>query len=197
MVQKKSIQFIAFIALVFNGFALYAKDKPPINIKQELIIKAPIQKTWQVLGPEFADAYKWASSIKHSEARNHETMNGSTCTERGCSVSGVGNIKEKLLNYSEAEHTLSYQVYEGMPKMVKYAANTWTLTDLGNGTTKLEMQIEIKTGGLMGSMMKGMMRKKMTKMTKKIAEEFQYYVENGNPHPRKTKSTNNKISKRK
>lgn len=190
MVHKKSIQFIAIIAILFNGFALYAKDKTPIIIKQELIINASIAKTWQVLGPEFADAYKWASSIKHSEARNHETMNGSTCTERGCSVSGMGNIKEKILQYSETEHILSYQVYEVMPKMVKYAANTWKLIDLGNGATKLEMQIEMKTGGFMGSMMKGMMRKKMTKMSKQIAEEFQYYVENGNPHPRKIKSTN-------
>ncbi|NOU47286.1 MAG: SRPBCC family protein [Bacteroidales bacterium] len=190
MVKKKSIQFIALIAILFNGFALYAKDKAPIIIKQELIIKAPIQKAWQVLGPEFADAYKWASSIKHSEARNHETINGSTCTERGCNVSGIGNIKEKILQYSETEHILSYQVYEGMPKMVKYAANTWKLSDLGNGTTKLEMQIEMKVAGFMGNMMKGMMRKKMTKLSKQITEEFQYYIENGKPHPRKLKSTN-------
>ncbi len=181
---------IIAIAILFNGFALYAKDKAPIIIKQELIIKVPIQKAWQVLGPEFADAYKWASSIKHSEARNHETINGSTCTERGCNVSGIGNIKEKILQYSETEHILSYQVYEGMPKMVKYAANTWKLTDLENGTTKLEMQIEMKTGGIMGIMMKGLMRKKMTKLSKQISEEFQYYVENGNPHPRKIISIN-------
>lgn len=181
---------IVLIAIVFTNVSAFAKDKTPIIIKQELIIKSPINKAWQVLGPEFADAYKWASSIKHSEARNHETMNGSTCTERGCSVSGMGNIKEKILQYSEAEHVLSYQVYDGMPKMVKYAANNWKLTDLGNGTTKLEMTIEMKTGGLMGWMMKGMMRKKMTKMSKQIAEEFKYYVENGKPHPRKIKSIN-------
>lgn len=190
MVRKNSIHIIALIAILFNGFALYAKDKAPVLIKQELIINAPIQKAWQVLGPEFASGSVWASSIKHSKARDHDSFNGSNCTERGCNVKGMGNIKEKLLIYSEADHKISYQVYEGMPKMVKYAANTWKLTDLGNGTTKLEMQIEMKTGGLMGSMMKGMMRRKMTKMSKQIAEEFQYYVENGNPHPRKIKSIN-------
>lgn len=190
MVHKKSIQFIAFLAMLFNGFALYAKDKAPTVIKQEIIINAGIDKAWQVLGPEFADAYKWASSIKHSEARNEDSMNGSTCTERACNISGMGNTKEKLLSYSETDHQLSYQVYEGMPNMVKYASNTWKLTDLGNGTTQLEMQIEMQTGGIMGRMMKGMMRKKMTKMSKQIAEEFQYYVEHGMPHPRKLKSLN-------
>lgn len=190
MVLKKSLQFIAIVAILFNGFALYAKDKASTIIKQEILIDATIQKAWQVLGPEFVDAYKWASSVKHSEARNHETMNGSNCTERGCSISGMGKIKEKILQYSETEHILSYQVYEGMPKMVKYAANTWKLIDLGNGTTKLEMLIEMKTGGLMGGIMKGMMRKKITKMSKEIAEEFQYYVENGIPHARKINSIN-------
>lgn len=189
MAYTKSIQLIAFIAILFSGFTLSAKHKAPIIIKQEIIINAPIAKTWQVLGPEFADAYKWASSIKHSQANNTESINGSTCTERGCSVSGMGNIKEKLLQYSDMEHLLSYQVYEGMPRMVKYAANTWKLTDMGNGTTKLEMQVELKTGGMMGIMMKGMMRKKMTRMAEELAEEFKYYIENGTPHPRKVKAS--------
>lgn len=186
----KKLKFIAIAltAMLFNSFALYAKDKAPTTIKQKLIINASIDKAWQVLGPQFADAYIWASSLKHSEARNHETMNGSACTERGCSVNGLGNIKEKILEYSEGEHTIKYQVYEGMPKMVRYAANTWKLTDLGNGKIKLEMTVEMKTGGMMGAMMKGMMKKKMTKMSKITAEDFQYYVENGKPHPRKLKA---------
>lgn len=138
---------------------MYAKDKAPVLIKNELIINSTIAKAWQVLGSKFADANKWATSIKHSEARNHESMNGSTCTERGCNVSGMGNIKEKMLQYSETEHLLSYQVYEGIPKMVKYASTTWKVTDFGNGTTKLEMTMEMKAGGLMGAMMKGMMKK--------------------------------------
>lgn len=188
MVYKNSIQLIVFLAILFSGITLQAKDKVPTVIKKEMVINASIQKAWQVLGPEFANASYWASSVKHSEARDNVSFNGSTCTERGCNVKGMGNIKEKLLIYSEADHTISYQVYDGMPKMVKYAANTWTLTDMGNGTTKLEMQIEMKTGGFLGSIMKGMMKKKMTKLANEIAEEFQYYVENGKPHPRKLKT---------
>lgn len=189
MTTKLKIFSIAIIATLFSGASVFAKDKSPTIIKQELIIDASMEKVWQVLGPQFADAYKWASSIKHSEARDHDNFNGSTCTERGCNVKGMGNIKEKLLIYSEADHKISYQVYEGMPKMVKYASNTWILTDLGNGKTKVEIQLEMKTGGMMGAMMKGMMKKKMTKMSKGVIEEFKYYVETGNPHPNKVKAT--------
>ena len=190
MATKIKIFYIAIIATLFSSASVFAKDKAPSLIKQELIIDAGIDKAWQVLGPQFADAYKWASSIKHSEARDHDNFNGSTCTERGCNVKGIGNIKEKLLIYSEAERKISYQVYEGMPRMVKYASNTWTLTELGNGKTKVEIQLEMTTGGLMGAMMKGMMKKKMAKLSKEVIDEFKYYVETGTPHPRKVKAIN-------
>lgn len=166
-----------------------AKEKEPTIIHQEVIIDASIAETWEILGPQFENAQVWASSIKHSEALNNESLNGSNCTIRGCSVAGMGEIKETLLSYSIPNHSLSYEVKEGMPKMVKYASNQWELTDLGNGKTSLKMKLEMKTGGFMGWMMRGMMKKKMTKLSAEIAEEFKFYVENGTPHPRTVKST--------
>lgn len=181
------------LALIFS-VNLQAKDKGPTKITQEIIIDAPIDKAWEILGPQFEHAERWASSIKHSEALNRESLNGSACTVRGCVVAGMGEIKEDLLSYSSDNHSLSYIVKEGMPKMVKHASNHWQLIDLGNGKTKLKMVIEMKTGGFFGWMMKGMLKGKMKKLSAKIAEEFKYYVENGKPHPRKVKT--NKESKK-
>ena len=168
------------------------KDKPSTIITKEVSINTTIDKAWKVLGHEFADAYKWASSIKHSQANDNTSFNGSTCSERGCDVSGIGNIKEKILEYSDTEHVLSYEVYEGMPKMVTYMTNYWKLTSTGNGKVKLEMRMEMKTGGFMGWMMKGMMKSKMSKTADEIIEEFKYYVENGKIHPRVVKSNKKK-----
>lgn len=170
------------------GFNAQAKEKEPTVIQQEIIIDATLEKAWEVLGPQFENAQVWASSINHSEALNHESLNGSTCTIRGCSIEGMGEVKETLLSYSPEGYSLSYVVKEGMPKMVKYASNHWQLTDLGNGKTKLTMNIKMKTGGFMGWMMSGMMKKKMTKLSSEIGEEFKFYVENGKPHPRKIES---------
>lgn len=196
--MKKMKNFAAVIFLFCLGTSsVYAKEKPSTIIKQSITIDAPINKAWQILGPEFADAYKWASSVNHSEAKNNQSVNGSTCSERGCNISGMGNIKEKILSYSDTGHMLSYQVTEGMPSMVKHMTNTWKLIDLGDGKTKLEMQMEMKTGGMMGVMMKGMMRKKMTKMSNEVVEEFKYYVETGKPHPRKIKAAKKFAGKKK
>jgi|CXWL01.1.fsa_nt_gi uncharacterized membrane protein len=182
---------VAILATILSAVTVNAQNsKKEIAIDKEVVINAPIGKAWEVLGPQFADAYIWASAIKHSEARNHESLNGSTCTERGCKVKGIGDVKEKLLSYSESEHKLSYQVYEGMPKMIKNAVNYWTFVSTPDGKTKVISHIEMRVGGLMGSMMKGMMKRKMTKLQSEVVEEFSYYVENGTPHPRKIKSNN-------
>lgn len=182
------MKLIVGVIVLFIGFNAQAKEKKPTTISQEIIIDASIEKSWEVLGPQFENAQLWASSIKHSEALNRESLNGSKCTIRGCAVAGLGEIKETLLSYSSENHSLSYIVKEGMPKMVKHASNHWQLIDLGNGKTKLKMTIEMKTGGVMGWMMKGMMKGKMKKLSAEVAEEFKYYVENGTPHPRVVKA---------
>lgn len=184
--KKLTIMLLSMCVLSYTHVNA-AKEKPSTIIKKEININASIDKAWQVLGPQFADAQKWASSISHSEGRG-EGMNGAACSERGCGVVGIGEVQERILKYSDDEHLLSYQVYDGMPKMVKYASNTWKLIRLEDGTTKLEMQMELKTGGMMGAMMKGMMKKKMAKMADEVVEEFKYYVENGKPHPRKVEA---------
>lgn len=187
MKTLKSTITIMLLSIPLLTFA--KKEKPSTIITQEIIVNTNIDKAWQVLGPEFADAYKWATSVKHSKANNAESVNGSTCSERGCDVSGFGSIKEKILEYSETDHVLSYQVTEGMPGMVSYMTNYWKLSETPDGKTKLVMKMEMKTKGFLGSMMKGMMKKKMTKLSKEVIEEFKYYVEKGVPHPRKVKST--------
>jgi hypothetical protein len=182
-----TLMLLSFSLLSFAG-----KDKPSTIITQEIIINASIEKAWTVLGPQFADANKWATSIKHSQANNSDSFNGSTCSERGCDISGFGEVREKILEYSNADRVLSYEVIDGLPGMVSFMSNYWKLTETADGKTKLLMRMEMKTKGMMGAMMKGMMKKKMTKMSAEVAEEFKYYVEKGVPHPRKVKATKSK-----
>lgn len=158
------------------------KEKPVTTVKQEFIINAEVAKAWEVLGPGYEDLHVWASAIKSSSADDNQSFNGSPCTTRNCSVSGVGNVKEKLLAYSPSEHTLTYQVIEGNPKPVKYMAITWKFVAIDDKTTKVEITVELK------SAFKGVVKKKVTKLYSEMGEEFKYYVENGQPHPRKIKA---------
>jgi carbon monoxide dehydrogenase subunit G len=81
-----------------------------------------------------------------------------------------------------------YQAYDGMPKMIRYATNTWQVMDLGNGKSLLKMKMDFNVGGMMGKMMKGMMKKKLSKLGTQLANDFKYYVENGKPTAKKQKA---------
>ena len=155
-------------------------------IEKEITINKNIDNAWKVLGIEFADAHKWASAINHSEGSGGE-FQGASCSERGCSTT-MGGLKEKLTKFSNEDYSLSYQVYDGMPSMVKYAENNWKLTSLGTNKSKLQMRMDLKVGGIMGTIMQPMMKMQMTKMGSQLLEEFKFYVENGTPHPRKQKT---------
>lgn len=166
-------------------------QKINLSIEKELIINTNIAKSWQVLGPEFTEADNWAATVYTSEGKG-EIIKG-IHSGRIC-ITPMGTLNEKVIEYSVEKHLLSYQ-FEGMPKMVRYARNTWQLASLGENKTELTLHMEMKIGGLIGILMKPMLRMKMAKMAKHTIEEFKYYVEKGKQHPRKVKSVH-KFNKR-
>jgi len=173
---------ILLITTAFNSTIVAHKKTKEIN--RDMDINASIEEVWKVVGHEFADAYKWASNLKHSEALNTESLNGSSCTERGCDVSGFGKISERMLEYSDDEHLLSYEVKNGLPKIVSMAQNTWKLTTIAGGKTHVEMRLKMKTKGFLGWLMGGIMKMKVKKTVDDTLEELKYYVEYGKIHPR-------------
>lgn len=149
-------------------------------IEKEIIVNNSIANAWRVLGTDFANAHVWASPLTHSNGGG-TAFNGSECNERSCDIKGMGKTKERLLQFSNENHSLSYVVEQGMPSMIKYATNTWSLTSLAPNRTKLVMKMDITLGGVMGFMMQPMMKMMMGKMGDTLLSDYKYFVENGKP----------------
>lgn len=155
---------------------------------RETTINKPINEVWDVLGNQFTDAYKWASSLNHSQGFGKPTIEGATCSNRACDIKGMGKIKESIRVLDHKNHILSYEVIEGFPSFVKSGINTWTLKAIGN-QTHLHMKCDMVLKGFVGTVMSPMMRMQMNGIFNEVVEEFKYYVEhNGTPHPRKIKA---------
>ncbi|MBN8718445.1 MAG: SRPBCC family protein [Sediminibacterium magnilacihabitans] len=157
-----------------------------MTIEKEIIVNKDIESAWNVIGTQFADAYKWASPVNHSEGSG-AGINGSTCSQRGCATT-MGKLKEKILQYSSENHLISWQAVQGMPSMVKFAKNTWTLTSIEQNKTKVNMKMDIEVGGLMGFLMQPMMKMQMSSMGNTLTSDFKYYLEKGQPSPKKVKA---------
>ncbi len=61
---------------------------------------------------EFAHPYKWASSVNHSEGHGKQ-LSTTNCDERACQTV-MGNIRERLMHYSDKDFHLANTVTEGM-----------------------------------------------------------------------------------
>jgi Polyketide cyclase / dehydrase and lipid transport len=155
-------------------------------IKKKTTIKKNIHDVWKVLGHDFAHPYKWASAVNHSEGKG-TPMASTQCDERACQTA-MGNIREKLTQYSDSDFHLAYTVTEGMPGMVKTATNSWKLSKSDEQNTHLQIQMEFIFQGLMGTLMLPFMKLKLNALANHMIEDFAFYTENGKPHPRKIKA---------
>jgi len=183
--MKKGVALL-LVMTAFNSTIMAQQKVKEIN--RDLQINSPIEEVWQVVGHEYAEAYKWASSLKHSEALDSVSLNGSSCTERGCDIDGFGQITEKMLAYSDEEHLLSYEVTSGLPKFVIKTENTWKLSTTTEGKTNVEVRMKMQTKGFLGWLLGGIMERKTEKLLDGSLEELKYYVETGKIHPRTLKA---------
>lgn len=149
------------------------------------IIHKPIADCWEVLGNQYTEVYRWASPVHHAEGDGKTGLNGASCDIRGCTLEGIGDIKEKLTAFDPEKHHLAYDVFEGLPNLLKNARNDWKLKALGTNKTELNMQAEIIPNGIVGKLLSPMLKFQFGRMTKQLGEEFKYFVETGEAHPRK------------
>lgn len=151
------------------------------NIEKEITINVSASELWKMIGPGFVEVYKWSSNVDHAEGFGTPEFEGATCSQRVCNVNvkGFSKISERLTKYDKENMNLAYQVMDGMPSFVTLALNDWTVVAINDSTSKLVMQAEFGSKGLMGTMMNGMMRKKMEKTLETVLDDAKTYAETG------------------
>lgn len=153
-------------------------------INKQIEISNSIKNVWNILGHDFAHPYKWASAVNHSEGHGKQIAT-LECDERACQTS-MGNIREKITHYSDEQHTLSYDIVDGLPLFVSKGMNKWSLTKKTEHKTILHIKMEMSLKPWAFFMLP-ITKIMFNKLASQLAEDFAYYSENGKPHPRKLK----------
>lgn len=151
-----------------------------IVLKQVASVKATPDDVWTVLGRDFGGLSKWASMVSHAEL----SKSPDGATQRACSTS-MGEFKETLVEFDEAERALAYRVDAGLPPMVKQAVNRWSVTPTGDGSSVLQMRLEVQLQDSAPSSAGEMLKAQFGDVTRNTIEELAYYAANGKPHARK------------
>ena len=155
-----------------------------MDFNLEVEINRNIEDVWQVLGNEFGEIATWVSLAKSSEIGGSSKLAEVDYGYRLLKTD-KGTAKHVLTSFDSSNHSLSYDVPEGTPAFVKTATASWSLTDLGENKTRMNVHFAIQLGGLLGFLLAPVAKKKLGTLSDNILEEFKYYMENGKPHPRK------------
>jgi hypothetical protein len=145
------------------------------------IINASADAVWAIVGKDFANAGKWATSVDHSVGSGSPEFEGASCSTRSCDLNakGFSSIKEKLIQYDDEKRELTYDVYEGFPGFVIKASNHWTVIPLTATTSKVKFDITMEMKPFMGAIMGGMMKKNLNSTLPVVANDLKVYAETG------------------
>jgi len=159
-----------------------------MKIVNSIRVRAPVEKVWDLLGPNYVRAGDWASSVYVSSVRpGRPEVSGAPCIGRVCETS-LGPFTELITEYEPSKWTLAYQATgEKMPGFVRSLVNRWTLVPAGSGETDVQMELNADIAPPFNLLMGWMMRLQFNKVLSQAIEEFKHFAETGRPHARKAK----------
>lgn len=177
--------YLLLLAVIGLNLNIMAQKKNVITKEQSIYIDVPIEQLWKITALDFANIGAWSAGVNSSEGQG-AGINGSKVTERVCqpSYKGFKATTERFIKYNPNDYSFTYQIPNGLPKMVTYAENVWKHKKKGNGT-ELTMAVNMELKGFMGWLLKGVMEKQMGKILVENLEELKIYAETGKLHPRK------------
>jgi hypothetical protein len=157
-------------------------------INKVLLINRPANEVWEVLGPQFGEIDKWSSLIHKSEVSGEAKLTGVSYSVRNTETT-QGPTKQELTSFDPNNYTLSYKAIAGIPFFIKNIHAKWSLKEINSKETKLILDMNIETAGLIGMVLTPVVKLKLSKLANELLDDFKYYVENGKPHSRKLQST--------
>jgi hypothetical protein len=159
-----------------------------MQLRSHLAINAPATEVWQVIAHQFDAIGQWASSIPASYAVPEAPAPlGAEVGARVCAtgVRGFKDVREQFTFYDEQAMRLAYEATAGLPWIVRHANNHWHVRPLGQSRCEVDAQADVDLRAVPGVFLAPLLKVQMHRLGCQVLEELKYFVEHGQPHPRK------------
>jgi mxaD protein len=108
---------VLFALALMTASAAFAADAPTLTVTKSIDIKAPANVVWDLV-KNFDGLNKWHPAVAKDQIL--EGKNNTVGAVRLLTLSDGGTIKEKLLAYDDAKHTMKYSILEGVLPVSSY-----------------------------------------------------------------------------
>jgi hypothetical protein len=188
--MKKKKMLIALLVTIIVLVLVQVFASRTMHFEVDVVVEKSIDDAWEVLGNQFTEAHLWSKNFKTSEPGGNPKLPELAYLHRATTTDKGVNWQE-LDTYNPTDYSLSYHVSKGVPPIAKSLKGEWSLTKMGDEQSRLKIHFIFESKGILGLVMSPIIAKKLENASKEIGEEFKYYVENGNPHPRKVADMKN------
>jgi hypothetical protein len=164
---------------------------PPIGhdrrmeMRAEVVISAPAEHAWGVVGERFGEIGEWASPITRSSMDGPPGVGQvRTCHVAGFGPVAPGVIRERLVTFDPEARSLSYEAAHGLPGFVMRAVNRWSVHP-GPGrscTVRIHATLTLRP---VTRPLGPVLRWRMRADTRRVLADLRHRVETGRPHPAK------------
>jgi hypothetical protein len=158
------------------------------ELSVDLVVAAPADRVWDVIGPGFDRIGEWATAIPASTAipTDPPAPGPAPVAGRVCQtgIRLVPQVVETLVAYDDSHRTLTYEA-SGLPAFVTVARNTWTVVPIDANRCRVGLRARFDTRGLIGLLGRWAILAQTRRTSRHLAEDLRHYVETGTPSPRK------------
>ena len=171
-----------------------------MNFSSHIIINAPAEAVWDIIGRRFDRIGEWATAIPASAAVPQDlpgepTVTAAPVTGRVCDtgIRMLPHATEMIIAYSDRDRTLTYQA-TGMPAYVGVARNRWTITAVDQQRTQAAFEAVFAPRGILGRLLAGWLLVQIGRTGRHLLGDLKHYAEHGVPSPRKQAQLNRRTT---
>jgi Polyketide cyclase / dehydrase and lipid transport len=125
-----------------------------MNFSSHIIINAPAEAVWDIIGRQFDRIGEWATAIPASAAvppdvPGQPTVTAAPVAGRVCDtgIHMLPHATEMIIAYSDSDRTLTHQA-TGMPAYVGVARNRWAITAVDQQRTQAAFEAVFAPRGI-------------------------------------------------
>jgi DNA-binding beta-propeller fold protein YncE len=154
-----------------------------MKFSKRIIVNAPAEKVWEVLGSDFVNVGNWATLVTHSEVNTEASVvNNSPVGGRLCNTS-IGKISEEFTAYDDQDMSFSFKgVITSIMFTSVISSNKVSAIDDNTSEVLATPHIDLT---FLGILMSPLIRLQLSKAVSGGLNDLKYYVENGMPSPSK------------